>query len=434
VAAEPIAHAPQARPSLSATGEIQAVREVDLTVMVSGQIAEVLAAEGARVEQGQVIALLDVRPFDSQVRQAEAALAAARAQEASLSDAPRGADVRGAQAQMQQAEIALAQARANQAQDIRSAEAALEAARVQEQQTRDQLSRAKTQAEAAVQSAAQSLTQAQAAYARAKSDWDYVRETGNDPQNPELQNAEGEFLENELENSQREAYYAAFVQAEAALRQAELATEQATVDAEEARKAEVNGVRAAELQVVQAHSSLDRLRLADGESQVGLAQVGVELARAQRAQLDPAPARGQLDQAAAGVAQAEAALAQALLNREYAEIRAPFAGVVAAMDLEVGQMVAPGAPVVRLLDDRALRFEAPVADFDIGRIAEGDRVTVRIDGLPDVSLEGSVSYIAPAAEVEGSARTYRVRIELPETPGVRIGMSGQMLLAGERQQ
>jgi HlyD family secretion protein len=422
------AEAPVARTQLIATGEVQTEREVELAFLASGQVAQVLVQEGARVEAGQVIAVLDVRPLDAQVLQAEAALAAAKAQAASLSDGPRAADVRAAQAQVRQAEITLAQAQNGQTQDIRTAEATLAAAQVQEQEARNRLSRAKTTAEAAERNAVQLLVQAQAAYAKAKSDWEYVKSTGDDPQQPKLQTPEGEEVDNELEDSQREAYYAAFVQAEAALRQAELAVEQATVDTGEARKAELTGIRAAELQVIQAQAALDRLNVAEGESQVALAQVGVDLARAQRAQLDPAPQAGQVDQAAAGVSQAEAALAQAQLNRSYAELRAPFAGVIAANTLEPGQIVAAGGSAVRLVDAAALRFEAPVADFEVARLVEGQDVEVRIDGLPARVFAGRITYIAPTAEVEGGVRTFAVRVALKDASGVRIGMSGRMAL------
>jgi HlyD family secretion protein len=417
--------------TINSTGDVRAARSVELAFLAGGQVAEIMVEEGARVEQGQVLALLDTRPFDAQVQQAEAALAGALAQQAASTDTPRAADARAAAAQVQQAEVNLAQARAGQTHDIRVAAAALEAAQVQEQEARNRLSRQKTQAEAAVHTAAQSLTQAQAAYAKASSDWNYVKDTGNDPQQPEVVDAEGEPRDNKLEDAQREGYYAAFVQAEAALRQAEQAVTQAAIDAEEARKAEVTGVRAAELHVVQAQAAFDRLRVPEGESEVALAQSGVALARAQRAQLDPAPSAGQRDQLAAGVAQAEAALAQARLNREYATLRAPFAGTVAARDLQLGQIVAAGTPVVRLVDDRALRFEAAVADFDVARLREGQRATVRLDALPDVAIEGVVRYIAPAADEAGTARTYLVRVELPATRGIRVGMSGRLVIGDE---
>lgn len=428
----PAAEAQPARLSLSSSGDVQALREVDLTFLAGGQVAEVLVQEGARVEAGQVIAVLDTRPLDQQVQQAEAALALAQAQLATLSDAPRAADVRAAQAQVQQAEVALAQTRNGQAQDIRAAEAALEAAQLQAQDARDQLSRRKTQAEAAVQSAAQTLTSAQAAYAKALSDWEYVKSTGNNPAQPEIQDAKGNLVDNKVEDTVREAYYAAFIDAQARLRQAELGVAESLADAETARKAEASGVRQAELAMVQAQTALDRLRVAAGQDQVALAQASAELARAQRERLDPDPTEGQLAQAEAGVAQAEAALALAQLNRAYAELRAPFAGVVTGLGIEPGTVVGAGAPAGRLVDDSTLRFEAPVADFDIPRLREGQRVAVSLDALPDAALAGTVSYIAPAAEVRGGARTYLVRVDLPMTEGVRIGMSGQLLLdAGE---
>lgn len=422
--------APPRPRSISGIGQIIAAREASLSFMTSGQIVEVRVEEGAQVKQGDVLAVLDMRQLDSAIQQAEAAVASAKAQQTALTDAPRPADVRVARAQVRQAEISLAQARNSQTQTVRSSESSLNVAQTGLQQTRDQLSAAKTQAETGVSQATQALIQAQAAYAKAKSDWEFVQDTGNDPQQPSVgvNPQTGEKIENNVENSQRETYYAAFVQAEAALRTAEQAVQQAQVDFDTARQAEITGIASAEQQVVQAQAGLDQVRVPEGESQVALAQANVELAQAQLAQLNPSPTQSQKKQVAAAIAQAEAALTQARLNREYGELRAPFDGLVTTMAIESGEVVAPGTPVIDMFDTSSFRFEAPIADFDITRVQQGQQVRIRVDALPEELFTGAVSYISPSVTTQGNVRTYTVRVDLEDAEGVRVGMSGQMVL------
>lgn len=204
-------------------GEVKAERDADLVFMVSGMVAEVNVKEGEFVTKGQLLASLDTRTFDQQLRQAEAAAASAKAQEAAFDEPPRAADAKVARAAVQQAQAMLNQVLAGpKAQDRQSAQAGLTAAQASLQSTRDRLSLAKTQAEAQVQQVAQVLTQAQARYAQAKYNWEYAKETGNDPIVPRvLDPTTGMQKDNKLSDGQLENYYAQFVQAEAALHQAE---------------------------------------------------------------------------------------------------------------------------------------------------------------------------------------------------------------------
>ncbi|GAB4153313.1 MAG: biotin/lipoyl-binding protein [Roseiflexaceae bacterium] len=420
----------QALAAISGTGAMAAEREANIGFLVQGQVIEVNIREGQEVKQGDLLALLDPRPFDTTIAQAEAALAAARAQQAALDADPRAADVQAANAQIRQAQVGVAQARTAQTQDIRAGEAALVAAEATLQATRDQLSLAKTAAEKQLNQAAQGLTQAQALYAQAKYNWEYARDDGRDPIQPQVVD-NGKVYDNKLSDGAKEAYYAQFVQAQAELRQAEEAVATAQVQYDYTRQAEVTNLRAAEQQVEQAKINLDRLKVPANEDRVAAAQANLALAQANLARLTIDPNSSQRDQAAAGVAQAEAALAQARLNREYAELRAPFDGVIQLVAIEAGEATGPGAPAIRLIDTTNTYFAADIADADIAQITLGQPAMVRFDALPGETFTGRVSYIAAAADLRGTSRTYQVRIILTESSVLRIGMSGQASLVGE---
>jgi HlyD family secretion protein len=414
--------------NVTGVGEVKAARDATLVFTVPGTVAEVLVEEGDTVTTTQVLARLDLRRFDREVQQAEAALSAAEAEKLALEEPPRSADVNAAQAQIAASKAALAQLQAGvKQQDVRTAQAQLEASQAQEQTTRDQLSRAKTTAEAGIEQAAQALVQAQAAYAKAKSDWEFVQDTGNDPQMPEVPSAAG-LVDNEVVNSQRETYYAAFVQAEAALRQAEQAVEQSQVDAQVARQAEVEGIRAAEQQVTQAQVALEKVQLPADNDQVAAAQAGIAAAQAEYARLFQEPSAAQQAVANAGIAQAQAAVEIARLNREDAQLRAPFDGVVTQVNIDPGDPGMGGAPAMVLVDINNLHIDVDISDVDITRVRLNQRAQVYVEGLAGRTLTGRVSYIAPAAAMQGSIRTYLVRVTLDEADGLRPGMSARVEL------
>jgi HlyD family secretion protein len=196
---------------VSALGEVKAAQDSNLSFAVQGTVDQVLVKEGDLVKKGQTLAILDVRSFDQKVEQAAAALDIAKAGASALTDKPKVADVAAAQAQVRQAQIAMEQARVNQPQNVQSAQANLTAAQANLEAQRDKLSEAKTSADAQVQQNALALTQAQAAYAKAKADWQYIQDTGRNPAQPSITNAQGKstpnkgLAENKLAGGDRSA-------------------------------------------------------------------------------------------------------------------------------------------------------------------------------------------------------------------------------------
>jgi multidrug resistance efflux pump len=296
------------------------------------------------------------------------------------------------------------------------------------QASRDRLSAAKTQGELQMQQATQTLTQAQARYAQAKYNWEYANGTGNDPIVPDVTTATGK-SENKLSDGQLENYYAQFVQAEAALRQAEKSVELAKVAYDSARQAEVTGVQAAEQQLRQAQLGLEKAKQPADRDRVAAAQAALAQAVAGRDRLNPNPRDSQKAQVAAGIAQAQAALELARINREHAELRAPFGGVVAVVNIDPGDPSSTGAvPAMQIVNVDKLHVDVQISDVDIGKVQPGQAAEVRVDAVKDTVFKGRVGYIAPTATSIGNIRTYLVRIELDEQTGLRDGMSAQVTI------
>jgi RND family efflux transporter MFP subunit len=100
---------------------------------------------------------------------------------------------------------------------------------------------------------------------------------------------------------------------------------------------------------------------------------------------------------------------------------APMDGVVLREDGEVGEIVDSLNVLYRIGLPRPLQVVAEVNEEDIPRVRNGMKGLLRTDAFPNQPLEGTVSDITPAGDPV--AKTYRVKIALPDNTPLRIGMS-----------
>ncbi len=134
-----------------------------------------------------------------------------------------------------------------------------------------------------------------------------------------------------------------------------------------------------------------------------------------------------LDQAEASYKAAQAQLEAALANRgqtsttrSFTAINAPLTGVVAQRHTELGEMAAPGKPLLTLYDPKGLRVVANVPQYKLAEVSKSSRAKVE---LPETGrwIDAAAVTVLPVAD----ARTHvvRVRITLPDnTQGVLPGM------------
>ncbi|HEY8268378.1 MAG TPA: efflux RND transporter periplasmic adaptor subunit [Xanthobacteraceae bacterium] len=100
---------------------------------------------------------------------------------------------------------------------------------------------------------------------------------------------------------------------------------------------------------------------------------------------------------------------------------APMDGVVLREDGEIGEIVDSVNVLYRIGLPKPLQVVAEVNEEDIPRVRNGMKVLLRTDAFPNQPLEGTVSDITPAGDP--IAKTYRVKIALPDDTPLRIGMS-----------
>ena len=108
----------------------------------------------------------------------------------------------------------------------------------------------------------------------------------------------------------------------------------------------------------------------------------------------------------------------------YGRLTAPFDGVITRKLANVGDLAAPGNPVLEMQDPTTLRFEADVPEALLGCVRPGAKLVVRIPNV-EQELTGTVSEISPAADP--NSRTVMVKFELaPTAAGLRAGQFGRV--------
>jgi RND family efflux transporter MFP subunit len=132
-----------------------------------------------------------------------------------------------------------------------------------------------------------------------------------------------------------------------------------------------------------------------------------------------------LEAATNAVALAEAQLAAAKAREKAAwqqvddtTILAPFDGVVSDRPASVGDVVAPGAAIVTIIDPSSMRLEAHVPSEDIGRVRSGQTVRFEIRGVPGQTFTGRVERVSATADP--ITRQVTIFVTLPNVGGKLI--------------
>jgi RND family efflux transporter MFP subunit len=147
-----------------------------------------------------------------------------------------------------------------------------------------------------------------------------------------------------------------------------------------------------------------------------LANAKTRLARVERLFADGIAARQEVDDARAAVVAADSGLksAQATggiagVQLERATLRAPIAGLVAALLVPAGQPVdGNGTPVVEIADTQLLDLHAPVSAARVGDVTRGQRAELEVEGIGAVA--GSVEAIAPLVDPATNTVVVRIRV------------------------
>ena len=126
--------------------------------------------------------------------------------------------------------------------------------------------------------------------------------------------------------------------------------------------------------------------------------------------------------AQANVDAAQAAFFGSANQAGYATLVADVDGVVTAVDAEVGQVVSPGSPVVRVAKDGDKEIVIGLPEDKVETLRKVQDVTVKLWANPNVTFAGKIREISPVAAP--ATRTYAVKVAVPDTPpAVKLGMT-----------
>ncbi|MBN1658320.1 MAG: efflux RND transporter periplasmic adaptor subunit [Anaerolineae bacterium] len=379
--------------TVTAPGQLVATHQVTLSAGVSGQIAEVPVRAGEPVQAGEVLVQLDPAPLAEKIAAAKADLGVARAQWVQLQAGPTAAELAAAELALARAEADLGRLRAGPtAAEVATARAGVAAAEKDLAALESAPDpRAVAQAQAELERAAVVVQQAQAAY-------DQVRDradVGLLPQSLALQ------------------------QATIAHRAARAAFEAASRPAAEAE------VAAARARLAAMRAALAQLEAGPSKDEVHLAELQVAKAETDLAQLRAGLPAAALAQAEIAVQAAERALNRARADLAAATLRAPFDGVVVAVEAHVGEIVLASGGLVVLTEPAALEIETSVVEEDLPLVQAGQEVTLFFDAWPEGETEGHVARIVPQ-RLPGDRPLYPVYITLDDVLRLPEGLVAGM--------
>ncbi|HVB30586.1 MAG TPA: HlyD family secretion protein [Gemmatimonadaceae bacterium] len=221
------------------------------------------------------------------------------------------------------------------------------------------------------------------------------------------------------------------VQIDPAEYQARLAQAEADLAAARAAVSGPQGEGQAQAMVQAASSQRASLQAQIGAARANLTKANADLARARelvakqivsKQQLDAAQAAAdaaaatlqalQRQQSAAGsnitaaqagvrlaqarLAAAQAAVENAKLQLSYTRVTAPMAGLVSRKQVEIGQLVQPGQPLLTIVADTGVWVTANFKETQLSDILVGQPVDIDVDAYPGCDVKGKVESLSAA--------------------------------------
>jgi HlyD family secretion protein len=134
------------------------------------------------------------------------------------------------------------------------------------------------------------------------------------------------------------------------------------------------------------------------------------------------PRKEKIEQARAGLKEADEAIALVKVKISYATLNAPMNGLVLSDHVEPGEYVSAGTPIISIGDLNNVWIRAFIDETDLGRVKVGQAATVKTDSYPDKSYPGKISFISSESEFtpknvqtekERVKLVYRIKINVP---------------------
>lgn len=120
------------------------------------------------------------------------------------------------------------------------------------------------------------------------------------------------------------------------------------------------------------------------------------------------------DAALVGLSVAQARLASARAQLDKTALVAPFDGVIGLREVSVGEVVSPGQALVNLVRLDPMQVDFSLPESELGRVAVGQPVTVVVDALDGLSVQGEVTAIEPVIDINTRSAKLRASVANPD--------------------
>lgn len=180
----------------------------------------------------------------------------------------------------------------------------------------------------------------------------------------------------------------------------------------------------------QAEGALAQAKAAASLAESNFKRFEILFAKGAASQLELDQARFAHESARGAVRQAEGAMSTA--GSYGAQITAPFDGQVVDQLVEVGDLAAPGRPLMRVEDGRSLRLHVSLSERNMNAARTGEKMNVVAPSVEGKTWTGTVAEVVPA--IDPATRSQLVKIDLPADPALRSGLYARArFAAGERE-
>jgi HlyD family secretion protein len=266
------------------------------------------------------------------------------------------------------------------------------------------------------------INQSQSETEAARISLDRVR-NGSRPE--EIRVAEAQVAQAEADLERRKADFARMTE----LRGKDVVAPQEFDVAQSAYRMAETAVAAAGERLALARAGSRKEDVAEAEARVRTALAGSAVAEANRKSI--VIERQAVDSLIAHQRELEAQLDAANTQLTYTEIHAPLDGVVLTKNVESGEVVNPGTPVVSIANIDNLWMNIYIPETQTGFVKLGQSVRVHVDSFPGETFKGKISFVSSESEfTPKTIQTPEERIKLVYRVKVSLENTGQRLKPG----
>lgn len=387
---------------ITAAGNLALSRTVDVAFEMAGTVEEMLVDEGEAVTEGQVLARLDTAEWEKQIKALEKSLVTVQ-----RSLATKESAVTKAERQMASLE-----------RDVAAKERAVD--KTERQVTAKEL--ALRQAELDLQTSENNVKQV----ADVKKAQDAV-----DNAEYALKFAKS-MLAGEMGGGVQLVDYTYWSTLAANANEELVLAKKELQDILNGSSVKVTGevalaVAKVQLQVEQSRRQLEEARLAvdDAGQSVKDALFAIDDAgfALDNARITVADARIAVEDSRQDVADAQKALDEA--RSISPEIKAPFTGFIARINVKGGDEVKKGTVAMQVADPGKFEADIVVSEMDIRQVKVGGQARVQVTAMPGMTLPATVTRISPTASIQSGVVNYKVKVEVQPLPAMAQRQSGQ---------